>query len=138
MPSFLLGWQGYVAAAVMGALLAAGGTFYVTSLGYRLTISKMETATASADLKNAQATLDGFVKNADRIAGAADAFQGVKASLDSRFATINRTLADALRQNPLPLDCRPDPDRMQSLSAAIAAANSATGPQPRPAVPPAH
>lgn len=127
--SMLGGWQGYAAAAALAAILASGATFYLTSLGYRLTISMMETAKASEDLENANKALQDFTANAEKIAGAADTFLSVKAKLDSRFASINRDLSNAIQSNPLPENCKPTEDRVQALSQAIKATNEAAVPK---------
>ena len=137
MLNLLSGWQGYAAAAVLAAILASGTTFYFTSLSYRLTISKMETEKATETAQAANKALEDFTANAEKIAGAADTFLAVKSTLDNRFASINRNLSNAIQNSPLPADCKPDHDRVQSLSAAIAAANSASGSGAVPAVSPA-
>lgn len=133
--SMFSGWHGYAAAAVLSAILASGATFYLTSLGYRLTISQMETAKATEEATAASEALKQFTERAAAIQSAADTFIAAKASLDGRFASINRNLANVIQNAPLPLDCKPDAGRVQSLSEAISAANSAAGQVTRPAVP---
>jgi hypothetical protein len=138
MPTWLLGLKGVGIAALAGALLSAGATFYVTSLGYRLTISSMEKAKAEDAAHAYKGQLDQFTADAGKIKEAASRFEAVKTNLDARFATINRNLTDAIKANPLPASCPVlDDGRMRSLQAAIAAANSATGRKPV-AVVPAH
>lgn len=128
------GWQGYVAAALGSALLAGIVASYLTALPYRMTISNMKREQAEQASASSEAALKQFQQTAQNITDAANAFQGVQAGLDARFTSISQDFAHAIKARPLSPDCKPDDIRLRSLSASVAAANSATGRQPIPAV----
>lgn len=119
------GWQGYVAAAVLSAALSIGATYYIVSMPYKLMIAKMERDTANqkaADVSASLGKLQGFIANMNTAATDYGKTQ------DALFASLDKIRADfdkASRLKPLPPDCRPDADRMHSLSTAIDAANAA-------------
>lgn len=128
----LLGsWHGYVACAVLSALLATAATATV----YRLTIAQMERDQASAALVAANNALSQFTADANAIHGAAVSFGGIRDELGSKLATISRDFDRATKAAPLPADCKPDVVRLRALANAVAATNSAAGLQPGAAVP---
>lgn len=129
------GWQGYAATAGLAALLSISATFYVTSLGYRLTIAHMEAANADADRERANLSLAQFAADADRIHASADAFSRMQLGMDLTFGKISHDFQAAIKAKPLPVDCVPDDVRLRSLSAAVAAANAQAGRVVIPAVP---
>lgn len=131
------GWQGYAAAAGLAALLSISATYYITSLGYRLTIAHMEAANANADRERANLALAQFSADADRIHESADAFSRVQVGMDLTFGKISHDFQTAIKAKPLPVDCVPDADRLRILQAAVAKANAAAGHNAVPAVPPA-
>lgn len=126
----LLNWK-WIASGIGAAALSC----YLTSLGYRLTISQMERAKADAGLAAANTVLAQFTADADAIHGAAVSFGGIQAELSGKLTTISRNFNVAIKAHPLPADCKPDAVRLRALSGAIAATNTAAGLQPVPAVP---
>lgn len=133
--ALLGGWQGYAAAAALSALLAAGATFYITSLGYRLTIAQMQRDHANDGIAAANTALSQFVADANSIHESAGMFSKVQLGLDLTFGKISRDFNNAIKAHPLPRDCAPDAIRLHALSDAIAAANTAVGLQPVTALP---
>lgn len=133
--ALLGGWQGYAAAAALAALLAAGASYYLTALGYRLTIAQMEKAQANAAVIAATRALTQFEADSAAIHGAAIAFGTAQDDLNGKLATISKDFHAAIKAAPLPADCKPDAVRLRQLSAAVAATNSAAGFQPGAAVP---
>lgn len=131
MPLFLLANWKWIASASVAAILS----FYATHLWYDAKISRMETAQAEAVLDGTRATLAMFTADAARVHEAAEGFTAKQADLDSRFASISKDFANAIKARPLPVDCKPDTDRLRSLQAAVDAANTATGRSAVPAVP---
>jgi hypothetical protein len=125
--SLLIGWKGYAAAGLLSALLAAGGTYYVTSLGYRLTIAGLQRDQATAAAQQASATLTQFTSDAARIHDAAAGFAAQDSTLGQKFDTLSKDLHNAIQNHPLPADCAPDAGRLHQLDAAVAAANAAAG-----------
>jgi len=133
--SLLAGWKGYAAACVLSALLAAGGTYYVASLGYRLAIAGMQRDQAQATAKDSQAALALFQSDAGSIHDAAERFSRQQINLDQQFNSISKDFHRAIQAHPLPADCVPDADRLRRLTQAVTAANATVGGQPGPAVP---
>jgi len=133
---FTGGWQGTLVAALIGALIAGGGTYYVTSLGYRVTIAQMQRDQANANVTAANAALKQFTAQVAVINGAAASFGTVRDDLDAKINSISTGFKTIVQAAPLPPDCKPDAVRLHSLSAAIAAANSAAGAQSGTAMPP--
>lgn len=106
------------------ALIAAGAaTHYVDANVYgnkiaaiQLEDQKQKTADITASLSQ----LQGFIASMHN----ADAgYNDELAHIDSQFANLKKGLSNALR-TPLPADCKPDVGRVQSLHAALDAANA--------------
>lgn len=136
MPTWLLGLKGAGIAALASALLASGATFYVTSLGYRLTISNMEKAAAEGVAQAHKEALDQFTLDAKLINEAASGHETDVSTLNRRMAAISKDLRDAIAANPLPDACPVlDAGRVSAIRAATQAANSAAGSAVGPAVP---
>jgi hypothetical protein len=133
--SLLAGWKGYAAAGFVSALMAAGGTYYVTSLGYRLAIATMQREQADAAAKSALASLVQFESDTGRIHAAAERFSVVQDTLGQKFDVISKEFQSAFKTHPLPADCVPDTERLRQLTQAVAAANAAAGVEPGPALP---
>lgn len=137
----------YLAAGVVGAALSAGVTYYVVSEPYKLTISSMETASAKADAAsekannaNLSASLAQFVSDTAAINDAATALVAVQDRVSTQFTSISKDFADVVKAHPLPADCKPDANRMLTLTAAVRDANAAaisgaTGPGPGSGLP---
>jgi hypothetical protein len=136
MPTWLLGIKGLGIAALAGATLASGATFYVTSLGYRMTISNMEKAAAEGVAQAHKEALDQFALDAKLINEAAGGHVTDVSTLNRRMAGISKDLRDAIAANPLPDACPAlDAGRLSALKAATQAANSSSGSNASPAVP---
>lgn len=120
------GWL-YLAAFVAGGAMAGGATYYVVHnadtvqlQNEQLARSKDQAASATASLNQ----LNGFIAN---MHGAALDFQNSQRDIDSRFAALQKGLHNAYTHH-LPVNCKPDPGRVQSLTDAITAANANSGP----------
>lgn len=87
------------------------------------------------DLKDTRQVLQDFQDTAKNINAVAGELTGISQDLSDQIGNISRKFRDGAKAAPLPADCRPDPFRVQSLSAAIASANSAAGRISIPAVP---
>lgn len=131
MPLFLLSNWKWLASGLVGAVLSA----FLVALPYRATIANMKREKAEAVADGLRLQLAQFTADADKIHEAADAYTTLQAGLDTRFASISKDFSNAIKGRPLPADCKPDPDRLRSLQAAIDAANTAAGQQPSPAMP---
>ena len=111
------------------ALVGAGG------VGYWKGGNDNEARHVKLELSATKQVLADFVTNTTTMNGIANQFTGISADLSSQIGDISRKFRNGTRQNPLPADCKPDPFRMQSLSSAIGAANSAAGRSTSAAVP---
>lgn len=133
--SLLTGVWGYVAAAVVAALLATSATYYVTSRSYQVTISDMKAAEANAKATSVSASLTQLQTFIGSMHEAASAYAVQQQDMSAKFTALHKDFQNAIKASPLPLDCAPDPVRLRNLSAAVAAANAAsTGAKPIPAV----
>lgn len=119
------GVWGYVAAAGVSAVLAVGATWYIADNirvaqvdALKLQIANTQAASATAALTQ----LQGFISN---MHAAATDYGNTVSDIDARFAALQKGLHYA---KPLPVDCKPDADRVRGLAAAIAAANKNSSP----------
>lgn len=77
--------------------------------------------------KSGQAAVDlaAFVAESKRLQGVADKVQARIDHLAALRPTIVERYRETVLSNPLPAGCRPGPDRLRDINAAIAAANAA-------------
>lgn len=94
-----------------------------------------EAAHVAHDLKETRDVLADFEAAAKDMNGLAGEFTGISSALSVQISTISRNFRNVTKASPLPPDCKPDAFRVQSLDAAIAAANTAAGRFSGPAVP---
>ena len=134
--TLLAGWKGYLALCAVSALLAAGGSYYVTALAYRLTIAGLQRDRAQTIAKDSQMALAQFQGDAGRIHAAAERFSSLQDGLNQRFDALSKDFQNAIKAHPLPADCVPDAVRLRRLTEAVAAANASAGGGPGAAVSP--
>lgn len=119
-----LGAWGYIAAAGLAALLAVSATHWIDAKAYGLEISNIRNADLTAQnnaVTASLAKLNGFIANMNT----ADAnYQLDLTRIGSTFASLQKELQNALAQKPLPVDCKPDANRLRILQASISAANA--------------
>jgi len=113
-------------------LVTMGGGMW---LAYHRGGDDNEAAHVALDLKNTRQVLSDFQDAAKNMNGIAGELTGISSDLSSQISNISRKFRDGAKAAPLPVDCRPDPFRVQSLSAAIASTNTAAGRISVPAVP---
>lgn len=94
-----------------------------------------EAAHVAQDLAETKLVLTNFTTAAKEMNGIAGQFTAASQTLSTEIDAISGKFRNVTRANPLPLDCKPDPFRVQSLSSAITATNSAIGRGAGPAVP---
>lgn len=128
---YLSGVWGYVASAALAGILCVGATHSVDALvygrsisGLQLEISGMQTSVANrnaADVAGSLAKLQGFIAGMQT----ADAdYNAALTSINSHFAAVEGEFKSAT-QKPLPVDCKPDANRLRTLTAAVAATSTA-------------
>jgi septal ring factor EnvC (AmiA/AmiB activator) len=128
MPSFLTGIYGYLAAALLAAIISAGGTYYIVHTANAVTISNLKLQQSQAQTASVTASINkltGFISSMNE---AAAGYQSNLDTINANFADLKKGLSNAIKQTPLPVDCRPDASRLSILTAAVAAANNATNP----------
>lgn len=116
----LVGWKGYAVAAagggvVIGVLVGLGQEW---RLGSQIAECRREQAQTKADI--ATASLNQITNDVRNIAAAAQAARETASQLPVQIGAISKALRDA---KPLPIGCRPDVDRVRSLTESVRAAN---------------
>jgi len=110
-----------------GAMVLAAGLFAAgwTSNGWRkdAEIAELTAARAQADLSNANTALSDLREAGARIRQSADDYLAIKSDLGAKLDAIRKDLKNA--KKPLPVGCRPDAQRVRSLSDAVDAAKQA-------------
>lgn len=125
--SFLTGIWGYVISGVVGAAMAAGATYYIVSMPYKLEIANLQKTQAqqnTVSVEKSIAQLEGFIKN---VTTAGLAYERDRNNLAATITKIHGDFVNATKATPLPPDCKPDDGRLRNLTAAVAAANAHTG-----------
>ncbi|CUI50371.1 hypothetical protein [Achromobacter xylosoxidans] len=125
----LVGWRGYVAAAAVGAVAA----WFVLDALHGREISELRLEQSRDDLSVAREAIQ--QTNDDLLAMAANARAAAAAGpeLTASIGALSKAVKNA---NPLPAGCRPDTDRVRSLTDSVRAARGAAARQrPGGAVP---
>lgn len=74
-----------------------------------------------------QANADHFADVSRKVNEAATEHVSKTYKLEEKIKELQKELANAKKNRPLPADCRPDADRLRVLKDAITAANTAAG-----------
>lgn len=129
LPATLIGWKGYAAAVVVGALLV--GVVMVERQWYGS--RQYEAGVAKANADHTLAELTEFKTQTARLAGVSGTLEdALQALRDAKPKTIERYTRVEV-QSPLPAGCRIDAGRLQRVNEAGRLANAAS--QLGPAVP---
>lgn len=115
----------YVGVFVAGMAVSGATTYEVTAAFKNNTIKDLKLEAANKTIADAVGALKQFEGDTKTIAALAALLGNAQGALDAKFAAINKDFANAIKAHPLPADCKPDAARLQSLIAAVAAANSA-------------
>ena len=76
-----------------------------------------------------QANADHFVDVSRKVNEAATEHVSKTYKLEEKIKELKKELADAKKNRPLPVECRPDPDRLRVLKDAVHTANRAAAGQ---------
>ena len=76
-----------------------------------------------------QANADHFVDVSRKVNEAATEHVSKTYKLEEKIRELQKELADAKKNRPLPVECRPDPDRLRVLKDAVHTANRAAAGQ---------
>ena len=74
-----------------------------------------------------QANDDHFADASKKVNDSAKVYRSTSGQIKSQIAVLKKELNDAEKTNPVPVDCRPDADRLRVLKDAVTAANTAAG-----------
>ena len=76
-----------------------------------------------------QANADHFRDATKKVNDSANEYLRNTEQLERQIAELKKELADAKKNRPLPVECRPDPDRLRVLAEAVHTANRAAAGQ---------
>lgn len=114
-------------AAVLALLLAmalGGAAGWITN-GWRhgAEIAELQRAHAEFRATLSEQALTNVQADATTIRKAATEFATIQSTLAPRMSALTKELRNVRNATPLPADCKPTPDRVRNLDAAIDAAN---------------
>ena len=113
----------HVITALMAATLSATTAWQVQAWRFDTRIAVLEKGVSDSVATQARAALDDLAAAAANINKAAAAAQADNKALAVQLANFRKDLKNA---KPLPADCKPDADRLRSLTRAVEATNAAT------------
>ncbi|WP_367395017.1 hypothetical protein [Cupriavidus sp. Agwp_2] len=116
-----LPWR-LIGAAALGACLFAAG-WAVNGWRKDAEIAELTAARAQADLTSANQALSDIQATGAAIRQHADYYLAVQSDLGAKMDAIRKDMKNA--RKPLPVDCRPDAQRVRGLSDAVDAAKQA-------------
>lgn len=130
MPAFLLSpiARNLIAGAV-AFLMGCAFAVWATSIYYKADIADLNAAISEKKAADATASLDQFKSAVDLINVSALNYSNSSLNLNLKMDRIARDLQDVKNKKPLPVDCKPDFERLQSFAASVAAANAAAAGQ---------
>lgn len=111
-----------VATAIVSAALAAGSAWQIQDWRLGAKIATLKKGQSDNAALQAQGALDDLAAAAKTINQAAAAARVDNTHLAAQLGAIRKELKNA---KPLPADCKPDPERLRSLTAAVDATNQA-------------
>lgn len=117
-----LGWRGYAAAVAVGAV----GAWFVLDALHGREIAELRLEQSRDDLSVAREAIR--LTNDDLLAMAANA-RAAAATGPELTASIDAFSKAVKNANPLPAGCRPDADRVRSLTDSVRAARGAAAGQ---------
>lgn len=106
---------------VAGYLIAGFAAGWIVN-GWRLSSSYQ-----AEKAEVVQANADHFRDATKKVNDSANEYLRNTEQLEKRIAELKKELADAKKNRPVPVECRPDPDRLRILADAVTAANAAAG-----------
>lgn len=112
-----------IAAALLALLLTHAGAWWVGQTAER---HRWELRAEQKKAGQAAVDLAAFVAESKRLQGVADSVQARIDKLAAVRPTILERYRETIVREPLPAGCRPGPDRLRDINAAIEAANAAS------------
>ncbi|PVY81041.1 hypothetical protein C7414_102369 [Cupriavidus alkaliphilus] len=113
-------WRVVAAGVLAGGIFGAG--WIANGWRKEAEIAELTAARAQADLASANTAISDLREAGSRIRKSADDYLEIKSDLGAKLDAIRKDLKHA---KPLPVDCRPDAQRVRGLSDAVDAAKQA-------------
>lgn len=113
----------------LSMLTAAGATWFVTSRSYEVVIANQKADKAESAADNATASLDQLKAFIGNMNAATTGYNNTQGVLYGKIDDLAKDLKNAQSKAPLPVDCKPDADRLRSLAATVSAVNAAAAGQ---------
>lgn len=110
----------FLGAGVLGAALSGSGVWYLQGLRSDAAIERLKAEYAGEKATAASTALLDLEGSIKRIADSALASADDITALNTRLTAIRKELKNV---KPLPVDCKPDTDRVRHLESAIDATN---------------
>lgn len=129
--ALLGGIWGYIAVGVVSVLLSGLATGYLVRNTYEIKISNLKLSAANQSAADATAALDKLETYIGRIHTAQTDYQYSLTHIQSLFDDLKGQFNALKKLKPLPLDCKPDTDRLRILGSAVTQTNAAIAPGSR-------
>lgn len=117
----LIGWKGYAAASVAGAMVLGLAGAGVVWYGH----SQREAGRAECQEAHRVASLEEFKSEAERLTGLSQSLADTADKIVNAQPKVIERYTREIVQRPLPADCVRDPGRVRATNEAIDAANTA-------------
>lgn len=112
-----------IIAASVSALVAGSASMWATGIYYRSDIAQLKLAAAQAHDANSTEALKQFQDATSKISLAAGNYELIQKNMTTSFDVIIKDFKNVKFKAPLPVDCKPDNERLRVLTAAVTAAN---------------
>ncbi|MGV2864427.1 hypothetical protein [Achromobacter sp. ESBL13] len=116
----LIGWKGYAAAALVGAIVLAGAAASVLWYG----AAERKAGRVECQEAHRVAGLEEFKTEAERLTGLSQSLANTAERLATAEPKVIERYTREIIQSPLPADCVRDPGRVRTTNDGIDAANA--------------
>ena len=99
------------------------------AIGWMVNGWRLSADSTTEKLSAVQAGVDHFADVSRKVNEAATEHASKTYKLEEKIKELQKELADAKKNRPLHVDCRPDPDRLRVLAEAVHTANRAAAGQ---------
>jgi hypothetical protein len=108
---------------LMAMALAGAAGWFTNGWRHDAEIAELKRAHAETMRSQSELALTTLEADAAIITQAATEFAAIQSTLAPRMSALTKELRNVRNVTPLPADCKPTPDRVRNLDAAIDAAN---------------
>ena len=109
--------------------IVAGCLIAGFAVGWMVNGWRMSSSYQAEKAEVVQANADHFRDATKKVNDSANEYLRNTEQLEKRIAELKKELAHAKKNNPVPVECRPDPDRLRILAEAVHTANRAAAGQ---------